>query len=317
MPVVKSRKLKIGIGIALIVLVAATAFVLSVGIRLTRRSYTVPPSARRILVTPRDALGPGTITVSILNSEGYRTPGWYRPADPTRSRGAIVLLHGLCGTRAQLAPIAKRLRKEGWGVLLIDQRGHGESPRDLTTFGPAEAVDALAAIQWLRERPEVDPNRIGLYGASLGGATCIYAASQDPFLACAVADSSYAEFEKQAYHDLNMDKSPIKTSYRLQPSVVRIFLSLSCFVIGKWAHSPDPVDVVADIKCPLFLIHGERDSRIDPASLDELADAARRGGVDVTTWVVQGKGHCGYHNSDEFLSRLVAFFHEHLDSPDR
>ncbi len=307
-PAIK-RKWKIGCGVVALLLFFVAVFTLNAGYRLTKQAFIVPEVNRRITLTPGDALGPGTIPISFINEEDDLVPGWYHPGELP---GAIVLLHGLGGTRTQLTQIARELNDDGWGVLLIDQHGHGEHPANFTTFGRAELWDALAAVRWLRDRPEIDPDRIGLFGASMGATTCIYAAAEDPNIACAVADSSYADIEQQAYHDLGTNKAGISVPKWLQPSVVKIFLLYSPLIIGKWAEYPNPVDVVDRIKCPLFLIHGEHDERIDIECLNDLSKAAKDAGVDVTTWMVRDKGHCAYHRTDEFKNRLSAFFRRHL-----
>jgi len=301
----------LGCGSAATLIIVVLFFALYQGCKTAWSVYTVPMSTRQITITPREALGPGTLPVAFENAEGDLVPGWYKQGE---NGATVLLLHGLGATRAQLAGTGRMLRDEGYGVLMIDQRGHGEHTRDLTTFGRAESVDALAAVQWLRNRPEVDGDRIGIYGASMGATTCIYAAAKDPDLACAVADSSYASLERQAYHDLNMPRSPVKVPKWLHSLTVRFFMFCSQFIIGKWAGYPCPEDVVGDIKCPVFLIHGELDSRIDAESLDVLSRAAREGGVDVTEWLVRGEEHCKYRDSPEFRRRLLAFFAEHLTS---
>jgi dipeptidyl aminopeptidase/acylaminoacyl peptidase len=300
---------KLGCGIAAVLGVLLLCFVWLLGLELCRRFHIIPQASRRITQSAREALGPGTLPVSCPTSDGLYAPGWYRTGE---TRAAIVFLHGLGGTRQQLARIARRLHEEGWGVLLIDQRGHGEHPSDLTTFGRAEALDALAAVEWLRKQPEVDPGRIGLYGASMGAATSIRAAAQDPRIGCVVADSSYAAFRRHLVFELAREEARIHLSPRWRPLVMRAFLHYSPRLIGEWSREPEPVDIVGDISCPLFLIQGENDKRINPDDLNELARAARDGGTDVAVWQVRGAGHCGYHDSEEFFRRLTGFFRMYL-----
>jgi len=285
-------------------------FAYPVGIRLVRKAYTIPAGARNIPLTMRDALGPGGIPVNIISEDDESVPGWYlRGAKPS----AVVLLHGLGGTRAQLSGIARHLNDQGWGVLLIDQGGHGEHSRTFTTYGRAESLDALAAVNWLRDRDEIDARRVAILGASMGAATAIYAASRDSELACIVADSSYADFETQAAHDITTNRASITVPEQWQPSFIRMFQTLSVPAIGNWATWEDPVDVIGEIKCPVFLIHGELDERIDSEHLDMLSRAARDAGLDFQKWKVDDGGHCKYHDSPEYLNRVNAFLRENLD----
>jgi len=306
----RKRKIRIGVSVALFILVLLLLVIITIACQMGRNAYMVPGQSRHIDVTAREAIGPGVLEVSFTNDEGDTVPGWYKAGT---KRGAIVFLHGLGGNRAQLASIAVRMNDEGWGILLIDQRGHGEHTANLTTLGRGESEDALAAVRWLRGRSEIDESRIGLYGASMGATAVIYAAARDTELACAVADSSYADFLQQEYHDLNMEAAPVHVPRAWQGTVLGIFNTVSPLIVGKWANYPDPVDVVGDIECPLFLIHGENDTRIDPSQFDLLSRTAREADVEVTSWLVEGKGHCSYHHSDEFIWRLTGFYREHLD----
>ena len=313
-PVSRNRFFKIGCGILVFTGITAALFVASYSSRMTKLVHTIDPTFRRIDRTPVEALGPGARTVSFPNEEGAYVPGWYREGD---NNAAIIFLHGLGGTRMQLVNIAGRFIDEGYTVLLIDQRGHGEHPGRVTTFGRAESIDALAAVDWLNGQPGVDRDKIGLYGASMGATTCIHAAAHDAEsgenkIACAVADSSYADLEAQAFYDLGREESPIELPPAFRVIAVRLFIITSKFIIGKWADYPDPVDVVGEIRCPLFLIHGDCDTRINPDSLDRLTEAARASDVDLESWRVTDEGHCSYHDSDEFIQRLSRFFAEHL-----
>jgi dipeptidyl aminopeptidase/acylaminoacyl peptidase len=294
--------------LALVVLILTCVLVYA-GTQFATDHYTIPGARRAINHTARQALGPEGVDVPIQSRSGDIIPAWFCPGN---TRAAILLLHGLGGTREQLSPIAKRLDEQGWSVLLIDQRGHGQHPKNITTFGRAESLDALGAIDWLRSRDDVDPDRIGVYGASMGAVTCIHAAATDPDLACIVVDSAYAVFNDQIAFELDREGAGVKIPPRWRPLFIRIFKRFEPIVIGKWSETPDPVEDIRKIKCPVLLIHGELDQRIKPDNLVELADAARDAGVSVTTWLVPGERHCTYLNSDEFNRRLIAFFRQHL-----
>jgi pimeloyl-ACP methyl ester carboxylesterase len=310
----RSKKILKSVVIIIALIIACVPlFIFGAAFELTQQAYHVPQYDRDIVKTAEQSLGEGTLEVSFVNDAGDTVPGWYHAG---RNGSAIILLHGLRGTRAQLVVIARRLLEEGFGVLLIDQRGHGEHSCDITTLGRAESLDALAAIKWLRERQEVNGDKIGLFGASMGAATCIYAAATDPAIACAVADSSYATLAGMAYHDLSMPYSVARAPGFMKPLIVDAFFMISGQVIGKWIDYPDPVDVVGNIKCPLLLFHGQCDRRIDPSSFDELCRAAENSGVNLTSHLMEGEEHCKYHDSEIFLSELMSFFKRYLDPTD-
>jgi predicted acyl esterase len=96
----------------------------------------------------------------------------YEPvgAPPVGGWPAIIMFHGLGGTRASMNTIAElTFANEGYAVLTSDHRGHGQSTGLFNTDGPMEVEDALALFNWLAARPEIDKAHIGAWGISLGG----------------------------------------------------------------------------------------------------------------------------------------------------
>jgi pimeloyl-ACP methyl ester carboxylesterase len=100
----------------------------------------------------------------------------------SRMHGAILLLHGSGPeTRAALESDAQWFADQGLVVLMYDKRGTGKSTGNLGLASYADlAVDAAAAINLLRSRPEVDRRRIGIWGPSEGGWVAPIAASRSP-----------------------------------------------------------------------------------------------------------------------------------------
>jgi len=87
---------------------------------------------------------------------------------PGRNRAAILLLHGLGGTGADMLFQAEFLASAGYGIFLIDLRAHGSSDGDTSTFGLREGDDVVAAVNYLLTRVDVDGRKIGALGISLG-----------------------------------------------------------------------------------------------------------------------------------------------------
>ena len=112
------------------------------------------------------------------------------PETPGR-HPAVVYAHGSGpGTRNQVSLLAHFFLHRGIAVLGYDKRGVGRSSGDwrLIDF-PELASDALAAVKFLRGRPDIDPNRIGLYGISQGGWVVSLAASRSPDVAFFISHS--------------------------------------------------------------------------------------------------------------------------------
>jgi len=96
-------------------------------------------------------------------------------------RAGLILGHGFGGTKDGLEGQSQYFASAGYAVLTIDYRFFGQSegePRG-QLFPLEEVEDMRNAITYLQKRPEVDPNRIGIWGTSFGGGVVIYVASVD------------------------------------------------------------------------------------------------------------------------------------------
>jgi pimeloyl-ACP methyl ester carboxylesterase len=92
--------------------------------------------------------------------------GWYNPSE---NGEAVTLLHGFGSNRIEMKSRADFLVHHGYGVLLYDLRGHGESGGDERGLGWQDAEDVKTALKFLSKREELVPNRIGILGFSIGG----------------------------------------------------------------------------------------------------------------------------------------------------
>ena len=111
-------------------------------------------------------------------SEGVKLVGdLYRPDDlPSGERRAgIVLCHGYTGVKDLYLPDnARVLNDAGYVVLTFDYKGWGESGGPRSRLAPwSRVADVQAALTFLGAQPEVDADRLGIYGTSYGGATVV------------------------------------------------------------------------------------------------------------------------------------------------
>ena len=109
--------------------------------------------------------------VSFTTSDGLRLAGWYVPS---RNGAAVIAFPGRNGPQAH----TRMLARHGYGVLLFDRRGQGESEGDPHAMGWEGEKDIKAGIAFLQRRPDVDPERIGGLGLSVGGELMLHAAAE-------------------------------------------------------------------------------------------------------------------------------------------
>jgi hypothetical protein len=132
---------------------------------------------------PPPNLGAAYEDVTLHTSDGLTLRGWYVPS---RNGAAVIAFPGRKGTQEQ----TRMLVKHGYGVLLFDRRGEGVSEGDGNMFGWDGERDIFAALDYLEQRPDVDPGRIGGVGLSVGGELMLQAAAEDDRLAAVVSEGA-------------------------------------------------------------------------------------------------------------------------------
>jgi predicted acyl esterase len=120
------------------------------------------PAAAFTRTDPTLTMGDGVqLAASLYLPDGTPPPGGWP---------AVLVLHGLGGSRGDVRDIAEQLlAPQGYAVLTVDARGHGASGGQSSLDGPRELADYAAALAWLRSRPGVGDAKVGALGFSLGG----------------------------------------------------------------------------------------------------------------------------------------------------
>ena len=119
--------------------------------------------------------------VSFRAADGTTLSAEFWPASGSNVP-AIVLVHMLTRSSHDWDITAERLHQAGFLVLAPDLRGHGDSSGSFNAAVDLSPLlqDVVAAIGWVKRRPEVAAGRIGLAGASVGASLAIQAAAGDP-----------------------------------------------------------------------------------------------------------------------------------------
>ena len=173
--------------------------------------------------------------------------GWWFCAPDRPPLAHVLFCHGNAGNVADRLPNARLLVRAGFDVLLFDYRGYGRSrgrPSEEATY-----EDARAARGALLEREGVDPARVLYVGESLGGAVALKLAHEEPPAGLVLQSTFTSVRDMAAVH------------YRVLPS----------------ALVPDAypsLGLVADLRTPLLVLHGERDEIVPVSQGRALFDAA-------------------------------------------
>lgn len=136
-----------------------------------------------------------------FDSAGITLRGTLHIPDGARgARPAIASCHGFGGSSdgAGHPALARALEAAGYVVLRFDFRGCGASDGETGRVICLEEVEDLRnALTYLATRREVDAERLGVIGASLGGAVAIYASAIDPRIKVCAANGTVANGDRQ------------------------------------------------------------------------------------------------------------------------
>ncbi|KAA3665240.1 MAG: alpha/beta fold hydrolase [Chloroflexi bacterium] len=183
--------------------------------------------------------------VQMISADGTALSGWYLPS---QNGASVILLHGYDGHRALMLPQAAALAEAGYGVLLYDLRGHSESGGSQRTFGWADVADVETAVSYLQSRLDSDPNRIGIFGFSIGGQITLRAAAQIDALQAVVVDGpGFAAIDDIPPPQTTKDKVfHLASRLTFQGLAWRMGLEMETAVIDQIATiSPRPILFIA------------------------------------------------------------------------
>jgi uncharacterized protein len=279
------------VGILLVVYVLASPLAATV----------VPPSAGDGR-TPAD-VGISFREVRVPASGGGVLAAWYVPS---RNGAAVVLLHGSGSTRSSTLAHAAVLARHGYGVLLLDARGHGQSTGRAMDFGWNGDADVGAATAYLAS-PEagVDAGRIGAVGLSMGGEEALGALAADQRLRAVVAEGATGRVAA----DLDWLSDRYGWRGRVQEVVEVAHTRVASLLSGL--EPPAPLqDAVAVSRAPVLLVTAS--GRPDEGYAAVHLRAAAPGRVEV--WSVAGAGHTGglATRPGEWEQRVVGFLDQAL-----
>jgi uncharacterized protein len=244
--------------------------------------------------------------ITIPSFDGTLLYGWWiraRLDAPT-----VVLLHGVKKNRTDMLRVALVLQRAGLNVLVLDGRGHGDSGGRFVTYGFYERRDVESAIDWLVKEKNVDRNRIGLAGESMGAAIALQVAAHNPWIRAVWADSPFASLRR-------VTEEFVRRVTGLPGTVLNPVLWTTLHVAnyrGKFdVRSVEPLALADQIKCPVYLVHGTADELIATSHSETIYRAL---GCEKEIWLVEGARHARsiHRVKQEYSNRLTAFFNERL-----
>jgi dienelactone hydrolase len=193
--------------------------------------------------------------------------------------------------RLKYGALVAAANEAGLAFFSYDKRGVGESagtccPADAEDAGLAEfgeqADDALAALEAIRARPEVDGGHVGFLGVSQAGWIVPIAATRSPHVAFTVlvSGSTVTTGEEQLYSKLTGDANTSDSTPEMSRQLA--------------AHGPsgfDPKPFLAKMSIPGLWLFGSADGSIPPTESEAVLDELKAQGKDFSYKVFPGAGH--------------------------
>jgi fermentation-respiration switch protein FrsA (DUF1100 family) len=263
------------------------------------------PARTPVIGTPAD-YGLAYTDVTFPSAEdAVPLKGWLIDSPGTAT---ILLLHGKDTNRSDVGigtlAVAQQLVAHNYDVLAFDFRAHGESGGEHYSLGGLETRDVAGAVAYLQAHGRTT---IGVIGWSMGAATVLLAAPDQPALRAIVSDSAFADMslllEKQLWQ-----VSPVMQFFR--PGAT--FAARTLYNIDIDHTRPD--QAVARLgPRPLFLIHGTADTLV-PVAHAHLLEAAAAGNPHFQSWILPGVEHVqAFHTAPgEYMQRVLTFFDQNL-----
>ncbi|MDG3002904.1 alpha/beta hydrolase [Paludisphaera mucosa] len=234
--------------------------------------------------------------------DGLTLRGW-RLVSGERRR-LIVLVHGMWSSWLEMASLGRDLHEAGYDVLLFDLRGHGQSDPSRLSLGSRERADVRAVLRWAHEAGYED-DRIGWLGYSMGAATLILEAAQNPSIHAAVIDSPYGDLPK-------LLESQLSKHSRLPGWFNPGILTCARLLYGLRTEELVPIAAAASWgDRPMLLIHGESDTTVP---VDQARTLGRAVGAACLTTFLPGVEHVQAYRSDPggYVAMIARFFDDNL-----
>ena len=227
--------------------------------------------------------------------DGTALSGWLIPAagvaSPREAKGTVVHYHGNAQNMTAHWEYVGWLARRGFNVFVFDYRGYGSSAGSPAPKGLYE--DSVAALRYVRARPDLDPERLLVFGQSLGGTQAIAAvgAGERGGVRAVAIEATFLSYSSIASEKLSGAGLLMNDDYSAER------------YIGRLA----PI--------PLLLLHGSADPVIPATHSARLMALA---GSPKTYIEVPGGGHTESLTArfgDTYKDRLVAFFEAALAAP--
>lgn len=262
--------------------------------------------------------------------DGVKLDTSYFTAGGSGRRPAVLLGHGFGGSKDDVRQQAEKLARDGYAVLTWSARGFGESTGKIGLNDPkGEVADVSKLIDWLAEQPQVqldkagDP-RVGVAGASYGGAISLLAAGYDARVDAIAPSITYWNLADALFPDGVFKKLWAGIFFNTGGGATHFEPALAAMydrvaesgapdaAARKLLEERSPSAVADRIKVPTLLIQGQTDSLFTLAQSDAAEKAIRANGAPVDVDWIAGGHDGGDLEASRVQNRVRSWFDRYL-----
>ncbi len=228
--------------------------------------------------------------------------GWWIPAKNHPEKApTLILVHGWSRNLGRMLRYISHLHPLDYNLLAFDARHHGSSDPDDHSSMYKFGQDIHAAVKFACSR-NINPERVGVVGLSIGGAGTFYAAAQDSCIKAVVTVGAPA-------HPVDVMKREFKR-YHIPSPLTWLILKQIEYKIGISYEEFAPVNNIAKATAAFLIIHGDTDEVVLPSQGAKLKNAARPDQCDC--WNIPGRGHSNCHHEPGFWDKVNLFLQKNL-----
>ncbi len=263
-----------------------------------RYEYSNFHEPRTVPVRPHDAQALGLRDVAFTTPDLVTLRGWYLPS---RTGAAVVLAAGSLATRTGLLDHARLLHAAGFGVLMFDWPGLGESGGRIG-FGAAERSALHSAVTFLVAQPGIRPGQVGCVSFSMGSWMALAVAAADTRIRAVVAEGVFDD-----------PWSQLRSEYENSGPASQLGAYIGARLAGVERHPVRSREIVAAIAPrPILFVAGTNDVTVPAILSRAVHDAAR---APKEFWLVKGASHGTYLQADAtYGRRMVGFLQRALSA---
>jgi fermentation-respiration switch protein FrsA (DUF1100 family) len=263
-----------------VIRVTVVSYGVLLGLLYFGQAWFVYPAGRDMEGTPRDD-GLAYEDVSLTTSDGVKLSAWFVPVQD--ARGTAIFCHGNGGNISHRLDSISILHELGLSVLIFDYRGYGKSEGKPTEDGTY--LDAEAAWKHVVETRGVAPERIVIFGESLGGSVATHLA-RDHTPGALVLVSTFASLP-----DVGAER----------------FWFLPVRLLCRYKYPT--IEFIRGVKCPVLVGHSRDDELVRFHQGEELFAAAAEPKQFVP---IRGSHNDGFIESHGLRPYLGDFLRKHL-----